>query len=598
MKTAGLRFLLLAVAVLCLCVCSCTQKQDQLKGKLGYEELYKNAKLENQRLRELREREHEMEVAKAPTLPPLEPLAPRYNPLDEVRISISMQQETLHDILFVVARNAGLNLVIEPGVSLNNRVTISFENAKSSIVINTLLRAYDLAWEVADNVLYVKCFVDKTFDLGFLNSKTTMEIKSGGNIFGTVDVQDGNLGDMQGSVRIEGVMGKAREEDSLYEQLYQNVTSIINEYPQPAQNQIYSESFRTGGQSGAKHNKSKNTEADEAHSEYSGSVSSRRRVETGQGVPSDVIDKRNGTYVLDSVAGTLFVKSTPAKVKAVERLIDNLKSKLTRQVVIDARILEVTLSDSFSFGIDWNYVANELVNDSILGLNIGWNGQSSSPVISIPDNFISSSSDAPSVISQNGTTVSQGTHLLDATIEALETFGGIKVISSPHVRTKHGQPTLLTSGRMVKYVDSVERNLDNTSSGVDSISYTVETAKIFDGIMLGVLPFINADGSVDMQIFPIKSQVDESSLSLVEVADGVYISLPEVDIKNISTSVRVRNGETVILGGLIDKEHDKTDGRVPGLGQVPLLGWLFQQRERGELVRELVIIMHVQVLGG
>ena len=100
-----------------------------------------------------------------------------------------------------------------------------------------------------------------------------------------------------------------------------------------------------------------------------------------------------------------------------------------------------------------------------------------------------------------------------------------------------------------------------------------------------------------MQIFPIKSQVDESSLSLVEVADGVYISLPEVDIKNISTSVRARNGETVILGGLIDKEHGKSDGRVPGLGQVPVLGWLFQQSERSELVRELVIIMHVQVLG-
>ena len=447
-----------------------------------------------------------MEVSRPPAPPPLEPLAPRYDPLDEVRISISMQQESLHDILFVVARNAGLNLVIEPGISLDNRVTISFESAKSSVVINTLLKAYDLAWEVEDNVLYVKRFVDKTFDLGFLNSKTTMEIKSGGNIFGTVDVQDGNLGDMQGSVRIEGVMGKAREKDSLYEQLYQNVSSIINDYPLPAQHQVYSESVRTGGKASARRNKSESIEADEAHSEYSGGMSSKRRVETGQGVPSDAIDKSNGTYVLDSVAGTLFVKSTPAKVQAVERLIDNLKSKLTRQVVIDARILEVTLSDSFSFGIDWNYVANELVNDSVLGLNIGWNGQSSSPMISIPDNFLSSSSDTPTVISQNGTTVPQGTHLLDATIEALETFGGIKVISSPHVRTKHGQPTLLTSGRMVKYVDSVERNLDNTSSGVDSISYTVETAKIFDGIMLGVLPFINADGSVTCRFSPSKAR--------------------------------------------------------------------------------------------
>ncbi len=583
--------------LLFLALCSCAQQEDQLKGKLGYADLYKTAKQENRQLEELRTQEKQLEKIRPPAPPPLEPLAPAYDPLDEARISISMQEESLHDILFVVARNAGMNLVIEPGISLGNRVTISFESAKSSTVINTLLKAYDLAWEVEDNVLYVKRFVEKTFDLGFLNTKTSMEIKSGGNIFGTVDVQDGNLGDMQGSVRIVGTMGKAREEDSLYDQLYQNVASIVYEQTLPSKQEIFSESVQMGGSAGTRKSPGGSRIADVARSEYANNISSQRRVEKGLGVSTESMDSVKGTFVLDSVAGTLFVKSSPGKVRAVAQLIENLKSKLTRQVVIDSRILEVTLSDSFSFGIDWNYVANELVNDSILGLNIGWNGQSSSPVISIPDNFISSSSDVPTVISQNGTTVPQGTHLLDATIEALETFGGIKVISSPHVRTKHGQPTLLTSGRMVKYVDSVERNLDNTSSGVDSISYTVETAKIFDGIMLGVLPFINADGSVDMQIFPIKSQVDESSLSLVEVADGVYITLPEVDIKNISTSVRVRNGETVILGGLIDKEHGKSDGRVPGLGQVPVLGWLFQQRQRSELVRELVIIMHVRVLG-
>ena len=457
----------------------------------------------------------------------VEPELPEYNPLEESRISISVRDEPLHDVLFVVARNAGLNIVIDPDISLENSITISFQDAPSSVVVNTLLDAYDLAWTVSNNVLYVRRYEEKTFALEFMNSKADVTIDSGGDVFGSASA-DGGSNDLAGNFKVTSSLGKGIESGSLYEFLQKNVETLVK----------------------------------------------------GQGTDS-------GSFVLDPISGHLYVKASPSRMRAVAKLVDTLRNKLARQVVIDAQILEVELTDNFKLGVDWNFVQNRISHgrqyqyglgfDSTYGLGTRGSAGDQSPTALV----LGTATDAANSLDS----------IFQATINALKTFGGIKVVSNPHVRARHGSPALVTSGTSESYIKEITRDTDSETG---DLSISTSTATAFEGVMLGVMPFINDDKTVDLNIFPITSQVDLTNEKTFQ--DGTTLTLPVVDVRNVTTNVRAHDGDTIILGGLIYKSGNKTDYTVPGAGDVPGLGWLFKNRDDDESLKELVIIMRIRVV--
>lgn len=521
--------LLLIASMLGMLVTGCAPSRNRLKSKLTYEDLHKTMQAEQERIQEARRQE--MATLESDSGTPalnLEPELPVFNPLEESRISISVRDESLHDVLFIVARNAGLNIVIDPEIELENRVTISFEDAPSSAVVETLLDAYDLSWEVRGNVLYVRRFEERNFALEFMNSKSEVSIDSGGDIFGSSDAESGS-NDLAGNFKVSSSMGKGVEGGSLYEFLQKNVETLIQD---------------------------------------------------GQG--------EKGSYALDPVSGHLYVRTSPKRMKAVSALVDKLRSKLARQVVIDAQVLEVSLSDGFDLGVDWNFVQSRVSRgrqytygvgvDGTDGFGTrGTSGDQSPTAIVIGD---------PSVTAANALDT-----MFQATVNVLQTFGGVKVVSNPHVRARHGIPALVTSGTTKSYIKEITRE---TNTDDNSVSISTDTATAFEGVMLGVMPFITDDKTVDLDIFPITSQVDLSNEQTF--ADGTTLTLPVVDVRNVTTNVRAHDGDTIILGGLIYKSGNKEDRSVPGADNVPGLGWLFNNRKDSETVRELVIIMRIRIV--
>ena len=519
------------VLVLMVCVaCGCSPKRDRLKSKLGYQDLYTNMQKEQDFISEARKKEQAtLESSSKKPAFVVEPELPEFNPLEESRISISVRDEPLHDVLFVVARNAGLNIVIDPEISLENRITISFEDAPASVVVDTLLDAYDLAWSVKNNILYVQQYEEKNFALEFMNSKADVSIDSGGDIFGSATA-DGGSNDLSGNFKVSSSMGKGIESGSLYEFLQKNIETLL------------------------------------------------------KGEKSE-----SGTYALDPISGHLYVKTSPKRMKAISSLIDSLRNKLSLQVVIDAQILEVSLSDGFQLGVDWNFVQSRVSNgrsysyglgfDSSTGLGTrGTAGDTTATALVLGQSVDSGVSSALDTVFQT-------------TINALQTFGGVTVVSNPHVLARHGSPALVTSGTTKSYIKEITRETDSETS---KVSISTDTATAFEGVMLGVMPFINDDQSVDLNIFPITSKVDLSNEQTF--SDGTTLTLPVVDVRNVTTNVRAHDGDTIILGGLIYKSGSKTDDSVPGVGEVPGLGWLFNSRDDSESIRELVIIMHIRVV--
>ncbi|WP_457571676.1 type II secretion system protein GspD [Desulfovulcanus sp.] len=510
-------------------------RKDRLKSNLGYEKLHRQ--LQKEQLELFKARQEQMTMLqsenKTEETLPVEPLVPTFNPLDEVPVSITVQNETLHNILYVIAKNAGLNLVIEPDISLENRITISFENTPSSLVVNKLLEAYDLAWEVKDNILYVKNYEEQVFKLDFLNVDPSVSTSSGGSI------SQGSSG--SGSFSISGDVGGDKD-SGIYGDLVKNIEDILKD--------------NAGGSGEA------------------------------------------GMYTLDPVAGTLYVKTTPKRMKLIALLVENVKKKVRKQVIIDAQIMEVSLSDSFKFGIDWGIVQRRLIRGGAAVYGIGVTGGTlgvpavgSAEVGGSPVSLvIGPNPDGPNaglVSNFNPDTTPDTT--ISATIEALQSFGGIKVISNPHIRARHAQPALVTSGTTKTYISQINKDTDDSGN----ISYTPVTAEAFQGVLLGVIPFINDDNTIDLKIYPVLSTVSTGTTTTV----GTYeMTLPEITFRNVDTSVRVHDGDTIILGGLIYKESNKSDGQTPGLGSIPGLGWLFKKRNDNEDIKELVIIMKIRVV--
>lgn len=523
-------FLILAAS---LCIVSCSGKQrPEHRSNLKYKQIYDEARKQNEAALSMRENEMLMEK-KAPRKPvELEPLAPTYNPLDEVEISITMRDQPLADVLYVVARNAGMNLVVEPEIDLENTVTISFESAKSSTVMESLLAAYDLSWEVKDNLIQVKRFVKKSFDLGFLNTTITAALSNGGDIFGQTLGGGGGGGGLTGAFQVESEYGQDDIEDSLYGFIETAVGAIVTDQ---------------------------------------------------QGIDEDETTDSGEAFSVDRVSGRLYAKTTPSKMEAIEELISDLRRKMTRQVIIDARIIEVQLADGFDLGVDWNYVTNRLISGGVYGISVG-SAQESSPNIPFSLTF------TPESEALNYDRTSS----LSTTIDVLETFGSLRALANPHVRALHSQPTLLTSGESISYVSEIGREQDDETGDT---TFTVDTATVFDGVMLGVIPHISDEGVVDLQIFPVQSSVDEASLELVDVSGaGDRITLPRLEVKNVSTTVKVRDGDMVILGGLIDKSSTNSDSGIPGAATSSYFDFLFNQRSDTESLRELVIIMNIRVV--
>lgn len=285
------------------------------------------------------------------------------------------------------------------------------------------------------------------------------------------------------------------------------------------------------------------------------------------------IVSKGGAYSLNRLSGTLYVKDTPGVITTVSSLVNHLRDIMAREILIEARIVEVVLADEYSYGIDWSILRGEIsgatkINSASWALGRGL--------------------------------VLSGVHKafsVDVTLDALRTFGDAKIVSNPSIRAKHGHPSIISVGTSITYKKTVSTTTTSTVTDIQE-STDVEVSTVFDGLILGLVPFIEEDGSITLLINPIKSDVDPESIEPVKVSDrsDESISLPKVSIKEMSTTIGVRSGNVILLGGLIDKHRHDIKKGVPILSAIPVLGYLFKNENMRDEIRELVIVLSVTMV--
>jgi MSHA biogenesis protein MshL len=278
------------------------------------------------------------------------------------------------------------------------------------------------------------------------------------------------------------------------------------------------------------------------------------------------IKSGDGILRVDPNAGIIFMSDTPAKIETMVRLLDSLSEALHRQVLIEAKILEVTLSDTSSYGLDWSK------------MTVGFKSSDH-----LPDVFdISVNSGSRLLLSSR----SQFTAVLDF----LKSQGDVSVISNPHLSVLNNQSAILTVGYQFPYgdIDSVERNAD---TGVLTIGASIKRAVL--GLQLGITPQISKEGIVTLHIVPTLTRIQGTRR--VEIPTGATtvqsISNPIIDLRELATTVSVKDGNTVVLAGMISQIRQLNNEGLPGLGDLPYVKNFFRHTEKVLENRELVILI-------
>jgi MSHA biogenesis protein MshL len=329
-----------------------------------------------------------------------------------------------------------------------------------------------------------------------------------------------------------------------------------------------------------------------------------------------IVGKEDGrSVVMSPGAGIVAVRAFPDELREIEYYLASVERSAHRQVILEAKIIEVTLDDSFRTGINWAYLSLPGEDDSVLtGQTGGGTLLDSTGLSEIAGNLGNlDPSDIIGLPSTTNTSAFGGAFTIAiesdefaGLIEALETQGSVQVLSSPRVSTLNNQKAVIKVGTDEFFVTDISTTTvtgTNTTTNPD-----VELTPFFSGIALDVTPQIAPDGYVTLHIHPSISEV-EDQIKVVSLGptdpDDPEFSLNQIQlplalstIRESDSVVRAKSGQVIVIGGLMQDNEAQRSAGTPWLGRLPLLGYLFSHRLDETFKKELVILVRPVVVDG
>lgn len=282
----------------------------------------------------------------------------------------------------------------------------------------------------------------------------------------------------------------------------------------------------------------------------------------GQGAFSRVLPD-GSKLLIQPMAGLITVTARPEKIAEVERYLRAIEGSVQRQVLIEARFVEVALDNERQYGIDW------------------------SALRSLPINLISKGG-AEFILRG-------GSDQITLFLTALDQQGEVRVLSNPSVSALNNQRAIINVGTDEVFFQ-VTRQPILGPTGTIGFDTEVVPQQITVGIVLDVLPQISQDNVITMNIRPVVTDV--LRIEEITLPDGTTAQAPAINRRESDTVVRARDGETIVIGGLMRTREEKVETSVPVLGSIPLIGRLFRSTRLSEEKRELVIFLTPTVIAG
>ncbi len=293
-------------------------------------------------------------------------------------------------------------------------------------------------------------------------------------------------------------------------------------------------------------------------------------------------EEEGRSIVVNSHAGVVVVRAMPSELRDVEDFLSTIQDAAHRQVLLEAKILEVTLRDDFQSGINWSALAEVGNGKSILF------GQTGNPNIT----------EAAALGVGGMFSIDANLNDFTALIELLQTQGDVHVLSSPRVATVNNEKAVIKVGTDEFFVTDVSTDTDTTTTGTNQ-SVDITLTPFFSGVALDVIPQIDDEGQVTLHIHPTVSQVDEEVKQIAtSTENSLSIPLATSTVRESDTIIRARSGQVVVIGGLMENTIRNDVAKTPMLGDVPLMGKLFRQNKQQTVKSELVILLRPMVEQG
>jgi general secretion pathway protein D len=510
----------------------------------------------------VREMEVRGPVAPVVLVPDIElPQIPSTGVLSTRRFGMSMQDARIGQLLWVVAQEFNMGLSIDPAVLESTKtVNLYLKDITGRQALVHILRSFDVHASVGtDNVLRVTPMEERIFPVDALAVRGALGVNVGGDAMGSGGAE-GSSG-LRDSVTLTGGLGD--DKDDVWSSLAKTLDNLLSEGD-----------AKEGGAAGA-------------------SASS-----SAPGAKAD----EPARFSMDRGSGSLYVRARPSKVRAVAQMLEKGRAYRSRQVQIDAQLLDVVLNNDSQLGINWTSLGNRVM--ATVGASPATIGQALGTVGQLP-NLLGRSVTIPSQLM--GTTGGAGggitlsNKVFSATINALQSYGRVKVLSNPSIRVNNGVPAFMSVGTNFRYVKEITSVAATTSSGSGASGFVpmkteVKTDAVFSGVVLGLGALVKENGEIELFVRPSQTQVDRESLGLVDVGDGARLTLPIVSTKSLTTMLHMRDGDVVLLGGLIAQDLSNQRSGVPGLAEAPGIGGLFRSNAEFGASRELVMIIRARII--
>lgn len=302
------------------------------------------------------------------------------------------------------------------------------------------------------------------------------------------------------------------------------------------------------------------------------------------------------SVVISPQSGLIIVRALPTELRKVHRFLLSAELIMQRQVVLEAKIIEVELRDGYQQGINWSSLSDsgktiigQTGGGTVLGSPEGVSGISGNTGNLNPNTF---SQIASNSISAFGGVFSAAVNTgnFRAFFEFLESQGNMQVLSSPRVSTVNNQKAVIKVGSDEFFVTDVS---STTTTGAVASSSTpdVTLTPFFSGISLDVTPQIDDKGSIILHIHPTISEVIDQTKNITVASQTLTLPLAFSKIRESDSIVHAKNGQIVVIGGLMTTKLVEKESGTPILSSIPLLGQLFMQSSEEEVKSELVILL-------
>ncbi len=477
-----------------------------------------------------------------PSLPPPRPQK------KQATHTVIVNDVPVTELLFSLARDANLNLDVDSDVS--GFVTLNAIDQTLEALLDRIIESANLTYEIKNNVLRVRN--DKPSLLYYRVDHLNMSRSSESSA--TVSTQINSTGQGAGEGGSSGGGNNSATEvtnktvNAFWETLTKNISAIIHEEARVARSDTAAEGATSAEPSAAS------------------------------------ADGNNPNIIINKESGIIGVKATKRQHKEIDLFINEVLFSTQRQVLIEATIAEVSLSENYQAGIDWSALETKL--DKTIST-----GQALTDVALF---------NRPSFFWQFTKDEGDGDSI-QTTLSALETFGDVSIMSSPKVMALNNQTALLKVVDNIVYFTvevSIEAADSSNGDAIGFVTYETEINTVPVGFVMSVTPYIGDDDSVTLNVRPTISRVirqaRDPNPALAQA--GVISEIPVIQVREVESILKIENGNTAIMGGLMQDEVNNTSRGVPFLSRLPFLGPLFRydsdQTEKTELVifiRPLVI---------